>query len=45
MWWLFFQWRDETNTRLEKLEARVDTIEHQLHEIALCLKAMTRKLN
>ena len=44
MWWLFFQWRDETNARLDKLEAKVDMLERHVNEIVVCLKASVDKL-
>ena len=45
MWWLFFQWRDETNARLDKIETRVDALEVQVRELCVCLKAFVEKLH
>lgn len=47
MWWLLYdwiEWRKQTDARLDRLEARVDTLEQHVRELALCMKAMTQKL-
>lgn len=47
MWWFFWSIEErfkDVNARLDRLEARVDTLEQHVRELALCMKAMTQKL-
>ena len=47
MWWLLYdwiEWRKQTDTRLDRLEVKIEKLESQVHEIVVCLKAMTSKL-
>ena len=48
MWWLLYdwiEWRKQTDARLDRLESKIDKLESQVHEIVVCLKAMTDKLH